>query len=90
MSPTTRGGTLLGVAGMVLYALVGVVYLVSGLMVPAIPWLLVLWAVWLGGIYPVVAVFRNRRPWTPVVAVAAMAFWWLYVTLGDLLLGWTA
>ncbi|MGD2061170.1 MAG: hypothetical protein PVF87_09915 [Acidimicrobiia bacterium] len=90
MGRTANGATALGVIGIVLYALVGVFYLFSGLMVPVIPWLILLWAVWVAGIYPLVFVLRNRRIWTPLVAVCAMAFWWLYLTLGDAIGGWTA
>jgi hypothetical protein len=89
VSQTTRAATALGVIGIVLYALVGFVYLISGLMVPA-PWLVLLWAVWVGGIYPLVTTFRNRRIWTPLLAVAALGFWWLYLTLGEVFAGWIA
>ncbi|MGH8945101.1 MAG: hypothetical protein ACRDVL_03015 [Acidimicrobiia bacterium] len=78
-----------GVLGIGLYLAVGFVYLVSGLVVPP-PWLVVLWMIWLVGLYPLVMVFRRRRVWTPLVPVAAAVFWALYLTIGEMLLGWTA
>jgi len=80
---------ILGVIGIVLYGVVGYVYLVSGLVVPGV-WLIILWLVWVAGIYVLVRVFRNARPWTPLVAVGAMAVWAIYVSLGGFLLDWTA
>jgi hypothetical protein len=79
----------MGIIGIVGYALTGVVYLSSGLVVPA-PWLVVLWAIWLVGIYPLVVVFRTRRAWTLLVAVGACIIWWVYVTIGGALFDWTA
>lgn len=87
-APTT-GATISGVIGIVLYLAVGVVFLTSGLVVP-MPWLVVLWGVWLAGWYPLIRVFQTRRAWTPVVPVAAVLFWWLFLSLGESLLDWTA
>jgi hypothetical protein len=88
-TPRGTGATVLGIIGIVLYAATGILYLSAGLVVPG-PWLFLLWAIWLAGLWLLVAVFRRRRSWTPLVAVLAVAFWWLYVTLGETLLGWTA
>ena len=41
------------------------------------PWLFILWGLWLAGIWLVVGVFRNRRPLTALVAIGAVAFWWV-------------
>ncbi|MFZ0014920.1 MAG: hypothetical protein WAL25_12495 [Acidimicrobiia bacterium] len=84
-----NGVLALGVVGMVLYGLTAVLYLVSGLVVP-FPWLIGLWVVWLVGAYVAVLTFRRRRPFTPLLAAAAVVFWWLYVTVGESLFGWTA
>lgn len=81
--------TISGFAGVGLYLLVGFFYLSSGLVVPP-PWLLVLWAIWIAGIYALVTAFRKRRAWTPVVAVAAAAVWWTYLMIGGSFFGWTA
>lgn len=80
--------TISGTAGIILYLVVGYFYLSSGLMVPG-PWLFILWGIWLAGLYPLVTVFRRRRAWTPLVAVAAAVVWWLYLTIGEAVLGWT-
>ncbi len=81
--------TVIGILGIVGFAATGVLYLVSGLVVP-LPWLWVLWAIWLIGIYPLVVVFRRSRAWTPVVAVGAIGFWFIYTSVGAALLDWTA
>lgn len=78
-----------GLAGVGLYLVVGFFYLSSGLVVPS-PWLILLWAIWIAGIYVLVTVFRKRRAWTPVVAVAAAAVWWMYVMIGGTFFGWAA
>jgi hypothetical protein len=84
----TTAATVLGVIGIALYLGVGFIYLTSGLVVP-FPWLLVLWVVWVVGVYPLVKTFQTRRAWTPVIPVAAVAFWWVYLSVGEALLGWT-
>lgn len=81
--------TVSGIIGIALYVATGFFYLVSGLVVPA-PWLFLLWAIWVAGIYVLVTVFRRARAWTPAVAVAAAVLWWLYVTIGGAFLDWTA
>ena len=81
--------TVSGVAGIGLYLLVGFFYVSSGLVVPP-PWLILLWAIWIAGIYVLVAVFRRRRAWTPIVAVAAAVVWWVYLIVGGAAFGWTA
>ncbi len=81
--------TFSGVIGVVLYLAVGFVYLVSGLGVP-IPWLLLLWLVWIVGLFFLYRMWQGFRAWTPVVAAAALAFWALYLFVGSALLGWTA
>lgn len=75
--------------GAVAYGASGALYLVSGLVVP-FPWLVGLWVVWLAGLVGV-AVLALRRPvWSLVGLPAAVAFWYLYVSVGEWLLGWTA
>ena len=74
---------------MVLYLATGFLYLTSGLVVP-FPWLIILWLIWLAGIYLLVKNYQTRRAWTPLLAVLALAFWWLYISMGETLFGWTA
>ena len=78
-----------GILGIVLYLATGFLYLAGGLVVPA-PWLLLLWAIWVAGLYLLVIVFRSRRVWTPLVAVGAAVFWWLFLTIGENVFDWTA
>lgn len=88
-APPGTGATVLGVIGLTLYLATGFLYLTSGLVVP-FPWLIALWLIWVTGIYPLVRTFQRRRAWTPLVALAAVAFWWIYLALGGALLDWTA
>jgi hypothetical protein len=87
--PTSATANVLGIIGILAYGATGVLYLAGGLVVPG-PWIVVLWAIWLAGLFALVRVFRDRRPWTPLVALVAAVFWWLFVTVGEGLLGWTA
>lgn len=90
MTELTRGQQIGRSAGLALFAVVGFFYLASGLVVPTWPWLVILNAV---GAYALVMTIRlsARRWWIAIVGpLAAMAFWYLYVNLGDALLGWTA
>ena len=89
IAPHGIGATILGVLGLLLYAGVGFLYLTSGLVVP-MPWLAILWLIWLAGLYPLIRLFSTARAWTVVVPVVALAFWWAYLSLGEALFGWTA
>jgi hypothetical protein len=80
---------VLGIIGILAYGATGLLYLAGGLLVPG-QWIVVLWAIWLAGLFALVRVFRNLRSWTPLVAIVAAIFWWLFVTVGESLLGWTA
>jgi hypothetical protein len=75
--------------GLLGYVATGFVYVAAGLVVPG-PWLVVLIVIWLVGLW-FVAVHTARRSWWVVASgPLALAFWWGYVTLGELLFGWTA
>jgi hypothetical protein len=87
--PASVAANVLGIVGIVAYAATGILYLASGLIVPG-PWIIVLWAIWIVGLYLVVTLFRQHRLWTPVIAVGAAALWWLFVTVGESLFGWSA
>lgn len=64
-------------------------YLVSGLLVP-IPGLVVLMACWGFGL-ALTARLALRKPVLSLVAIpGVLAFWWIYVTVGSELFGWTA
>jgi len=86
---TTVTANVLGVVGLAAYAATAFLYIGSGLIVPG-PWIVVLWVIWIAGLYLTTRVFRGARHWTPVVAVGAVSFWWLFVTLGENMFGWTA
>jgi hypothetical protein len=92
-APTTTTwpvGRVLGLIGVVLYVATGVFpYLASGLVVPL--WgIAVLYAGWLVGLWLTIRLFRSGSGWALAMPVAAVAFWWLVVTLGESLFGWTA
>lgn len=80
---------LLGVGGVLLYAIVGWLYLGSGLVMPY-PWVYGMWAIWLGGLIPLVKVVKRFPAWTPLVPVAALAAWVAIIQVGSMLFGWTA
>jgi hypothetical protein len=90
MNEMTRGQRLGRSAGLALFAPVGFFYLASGLVVPTWPWLVILNAI--GAIAVVLTVKYSADRWSVALIgpVATMAFWYLYVNLGDGLLGWTA
>lgn len=90
MSELTRAQKLGRSAGLALFAVVGFFYLASGLVVPTFPWLVILNAV--GAVALVLTIRYSAKRWyiALVGPAAAMAFWYLYVNLGDALLGWTA
>ena len=81
-------GTVATVVGFLLLVPVGILYLVSGLVVP-LPWTALLWV--LGLAFAAYAVVSRRRPGVvlavPVVAVVA---WVAIVSAGEALFGWTA
>jgi hypothetical protein len=58
-------------------------------MVPG-PWLYILWVIWLVGAALAWRTFQRHPVRVLVFAPAAVAFWFLYVTAGEQLLGWTA
>lgn len=87
--PPRIAATVSGFVGIGLYLALGFLYLTSGLVVP-MPWLAVLWLAWLAGWYLVIALFRTRRSWVPVVAIGGAVFWWVFVSLGEALFDWTA
>ena len=78
------------IAGILLYVGVGFFYLISGLVMPIFPWLIILDVVWVVGL--VVAWRASAERWWVALlsGPAAGLFWVLYVTVGDELLGWTA
>jgi hypothetical protein len=79
-----------GVIGLLAYLVVGVVpYLSSGLMVPG-PWLYILWALWVVGLILAWRTFQRRPVMVLLFAPAAVAFWLIFVTVGEQTLGWTA
>ena len=81
---------VLGIVGLLGYVAVGFFpYLASGLMVPG-PWLFILWAVWIVGLVLAWQTFLRRPAMVLLFPPAAVAFWFLYLTAGEQLLGWTA
>jgi len=88
-SKRSLSGAVLGVTGILLYAMVGWPYLGSGLVVP-FPWVFALWAIWVGGLFVLIRVVKRYPVWTPAVPVAALIAWVAFVQLGVWLFGWSA
>ena len=79
-----------GIVGLLAYVAVGLFpYLTSGLMVPG-PWLYILWAIWVIGAVLAWRTFRTRPVMVLLFAPVAVAFWFIFVTVGEQLFGWTA
>ena len=94
-TPTTTStswpaGRVLGLIGLILYVVTGVFpYMASGLVAPL--WgIAVLYAGWLVGLWLTFRLFRRGSAWALAMQVAAVAFWWVVVTLGESIFGWTA
>lgn len=93
-SPASGTAARIGAAVAVLVAsllqlVVGFFTLSSGLVAPL--WAVVLLGVlWVAGVVALVRVARRRPLVTPAVPVVNGAVWWLVLTLGERLLGWTA
>lgn len=76
------------VAGFVLLAPVGVMYIASGLVVPA-PMIPVMWIVWLA--FVGLAIWQRQRPWVVLATpFAAAAAWFAILSVGEAAFGWTA
>lgn len=85
-TPIRKLGVILG---LVAYLAVGFLYLTSGLVVPGMA-LVLLWVVWLVGMWGVARLVARWSGWVWLAAPAALAFWWLYLLVGENLFGWTA
>jgi hypothetical protein len=89
VSEPTAGTWVLAALSGAAHLVVGVFYLSSGLVAP-------LWAVAVLGVWWVLLAVQLSRLalrgswWTPGVPVVAFATWWLVLTAGERLLGWTA
>ena len=80
---------VLGIIGILLYALAGVPYLVVELVMP-FPWVYGMWAIWIAGVFVLVRVVKRSPAWTPAVPVAAVVIWVTLVGGGSWLFGWAA
>lgn len=85
-------GRWLGVAAVVLAGLAQLLLLpltaASGLLAPL--WAVgVLYVLWLAAAVAVGVLARRRPVATPLVPLANAALWWLMMTAGERLLGWT-
>lgn len=80
---------LLGGAAVLLHVFALWLVSVSGLLAPL--WaILALGAAWLTACLPLARGLRRRALWVPLVPLAVLALWVAAMTLGDVLLGWTA
>jgi hypothetical protein len=92
-TPTTTtwpAARVLALIGLVLYLGTGIFpYLASGLVAPL--WgIAILYAGWLLGLWLTVRLFRGRSASALAMPVVSVAFWWVVVTLGESVFGWTA
>jgi hypothetical protein len=87
---TWPAGRVLALIGLVLYLGTGIFpYLASGLVAPL--WgIAVLYAGWILGLWLTIRLFRSRSAWALTMPVASIAFWWIVVTVGESVFGWTA
>lgn len=86
-----RGRQLLGALGFLLHMAVAVFpYAASGLLAPGWAYV-VLYGAWLALLAYGIVLFRWRRERAVlVVPLLALAFWFVFMTFGDFVLGWTA
>ncbi len=75
------------IVGLLLFVATGFLYLTSGLVVP-MPWLGILWAIWLVGMWASARLTARWSWWIFAAAPAALLFWFAYVSLGEVLFGW--
>ena len=90
MTNIERRNRFIVIVSIVAYLVVGFVpYLVSGLIVPpgAVAVLMICWFV---GLMLTARLAAARPVLAPVGVVAALLFWFAFVTLGSSLFGWTA
>lgn len=76
------------VLGLVAFLATGFLYLTSGLVVPG-GGLIVLWLVWLAGMWGVARMVTGWSLWVLAAAPAALAFWGAYLWFGETVFGWT-
>lgn len=88
-SKRSLASALLGIIGILLYAMVGWLYFGTGLVMPY-PWVFGMWAIWAAGLVILVRVVKRSPAWTPAVPLAALVTWMTLVQLGSWLFGWTA
>ncbi|MFP3914428.1 MAG: hypothetical protein ACLFWM_06105 [Actinomycetota bacterium] len=74
--------------GFVAYAMVGLAYVLGGLLLVPGLWLVPLWGGWLGGLGIAYRLTRRRSWWVLAAAPVALAVLWLYVEAGWGLWGW--
>lgn len=83
-------GRILDLFGVVLYLLTGVLpYAASGLVVPMLG-ILILYIGWGVGLALAIRLLRRRSGFALLMPLAALGYWWLVVSIGEALFGWTA
>jgi len=84
------GARILGMIGLVVYIATGVFpYAASGLVAPL--WgIAVLYFGWGIGFFSTIILYRRRSAWALIMPVAALAFWWIVVSIGEAAFDWTA
>jgi len=87
---TWPAGRIGGLVGLVLYIATGVFpFAASGLVAPL--WgIAVLYLGWLLGLWLTIRLYRSRSAWALAMPLAALAFWWVVITIGESAFDWTA
>ncbi|HET7847226.1 MAG TPA: hypothetical protein VFL72_07005 [Acidimicrobiia bacterium] len=87
---TWPAGRIVSLIGLILYTATGVFpYAASGLVAPL--WgIAVLYFGWGIGFFSTILLYRRRSAWALAMPVAALAFWWIAVSIGEAAFDWTA
>ena len=76
------------VVACILQAVVGFMYLLSGLVAPLYG-VVILWAIWIAATVVLVR-YRKRGPVILLVPIVSGAIWFAILSIGDAFLDWTA
>jgi hypothetical protein len=85
----SRAASVAAWVGIAVHLVLGFGYAFTGLLAPR--WAVgLLWVIWILLLVTAVTLRRRRPWWTAAVPFVTAALWFLTITLGEKLLGWTA